>query len=439
MISLRRLALSIAACAALAGVPCAKAEVRLQRARGAVAVTITTTTAGPWSLVGRLDGRVLNPDGDRLRHGQPSWLSVSDAVLVAWRSNVGVELALGAERWTRLETILTDAPIDDVIVVPLGDGWSVLWRTPEAPSALQLVDVTREGRLSPVIALGAARLDRIDAVGPDGLVAATVCRPGAPCETLDPKLVVPPADPFPLPWGRTVRLADRLLATTVSGTSGASTTVILLGAAPPADPILIPGVHLPGGVDPTTTRFLIPALTVPIVAGTTTPVPEVHPVPLGYALTWQEGATPSIIRAKTVSSDGRLSDPIDLTDGQLVGSVSAGGDGSHASVITLQRDGVLSVIDVAFPVSANPDALALPVVGTPTQLDVVPSLGVADIQVHRDELPTVLTWWAGPRELRFVAMGDQGAILPIRSITTKGGGVHPQLLIKRALTEIRGH
>ena len=48
-------------------------------------------------------------------------------------------------------------------------------------------------------------------------------------------------------------------------------------------------------------------------------------------------------------------------------------------------------------------------------------------------------WWAGPRELRFVAMGDQGAILPIRSITAKGGGVHPQMLIKRALTEIRGH
>lgn len=109
----------------------AVSEVRLEPRgnRGAAFVRINDTGHGPWTPVGRVDARTLNPDGDLLGDGRPAVALAPDGaeVLVAWPSPArgGLRYALGSVEWNS-EREVHGIEGDRAEAVAVGTGYVVL-------------------------------------------------------------------------------------------------------------------------------------------------------------------------------------------------------------------------------------------------------------------------------------------------------------------------
>jgi hypothetical protein len=52
-----------------------------------------------------------------------------------------------------------------------------------------------------------------------------------------------------------------------------------------------------------------------------------------------------------------------------------------------------------------------------------------------DDHSMVVTWWSGSRELSFVQLAEDGAMLPVRTLSADHGPIHSQRLVQDALRE----
>lgn len=112
----------------LAAASLASAEVRLARSGNDPDVQVIVTPAGPWSPVGRIDSRALNPRGDLRGDGSPAILAAGSRVLVAWTSREPVlQLALGDTEWHALPPIALPSRGSTPVLAAIGTAWVVAW------------------------------------------------------------------------------------------------------------------------------------------------------------------------------------------------------------------------------------------------------------------------------------------------------------------------
>lgn len=142
--------------AALLGVAClavlstAQAEVRLVRSAGAPRVQVTPTLSGPWTPVGGIDARTLNPAGDVRQDGAPSHAVNGRRAIAAWFSPDAEQLRCSVgtpdEGWGATHSL--EAHADGRVppaVVALRDGWVLAWS--DTVSGLSVAAVSADGRV----------------------------------------------------------------------------------------------------------------------------------------------------------------------------------------------------------------------------------------------------------------------------------------------------
>ena len=137
------------ACLAVLGT--ARAEVRLVRSASVAKVQVTSTLSGPWSPVGAVDSRTLNPSGDARHDGPPSHAVNGQHAFVAWyspeddqiRCAVGTPLnGWGASFPLRAHSRLRVPPT----VEALSNGWVVAW-VDDPSGRLSAAVVSEDGRV----------------------------------------------------------------------------------------------------------------------------------------------------------------------------------------------------------------------------------------------------------------------------------------------------
>jgi len=164
-----------------------RAEVRLQTgaAGSAPTVRVGMTLAGPWSPLGPLDGRVLNPHGDETHDSYPGIASDRASVLAAWvKPGAGLAFSAGESRWSATQ-LIADAAADGAPVTrTIGAGFGVVWQSSTSSGIVRLATTSTEGTLGAVLdvvdgtLLGVAQTTStrltVVAISADGTVKATV-------------------------------------------------------------------------------------------------------------------------------------------------------------------------------------------------------------------------------------------------------------------------
>ena len=203
MSALRRLLLVLAAFA----LP-AHAEVEL-RATASLRpdVAVTPTQSGPWSPVGLVSSRTLNPSGDLTGDGYPGIARSESSVLVAWnrRAEQRTLLALGGPAgWLSEESVASAGAVGTPVPLIVGNAWVVVWQRDSATGPeILATPVSAEGKPGNSLELAAGRV--VGAVALDAVVQVVFVSPdGSRLGSVRVPFLILPDIPYPISGGRTL-------------------------------------------------------------------------------------------------------------------------------------------------------------------------------------------------------------------------------------------
>ena len=180
------------------------AEVRLRMSARTATVDVIPTSRGPWTPHGSIDSLVLNPGGDILGDGFPSWSSSGPRVLASWvRADGSVVAAVGQGAWSVPIVIEASSATGSPVVASLAGGWAVAWQVDGDPG-VRLASATAAGGLGATFDVSSGWLVGVGQVGASSVTVATV-----------------------------------------SVTGDLAITTVVFGSTPAPEPILIPAVRGP--------------------------------------------------------------------------------------------------------------------------------------------------------------------------------------------------
>jgi hypothetical protein len=211
-------------------------------------------------------------------------------------------------------------------------------------------------------------------------------------------------------------------------------------------------------------------------------VPVVTGVPGGWMLAWADaGGTATQAWVASIAADGTPGTaPMSIADGALVG-VATTGETQH--VITIDQDGSLVDTLVTAQLIIEPTPLPVPILFRRSSVvlavtaitDPQPIVtyrrgrsqvalggqihapGAApiilrgrarthsawpDVRVHEGTRPqgetfALVTWWMTPQELQFVELDEDGPVMPVETLETRGLAAYPQSLVEQAVRTVR--